>query len=143
MNTDEWVEGRMNQLNLAEDWHPDTNRALLQFHERHARDASRSSQNVRLTCVALAACVCVVAVMEFRGVSASDRIFKRSATRSGLRIAGFTWSGDSTFLLQTQSCVGEFLGDLVRRVPEGNSLVDRVREEIPTSRFHCDWRFYG
>ena len=69
------VADRLDELTPEPDWQPDWESALLRLHERRSRRAV-ITRRVVLASAALAACVCVTAVMEFRGVAAADRTLK-------------------------------------------------------------------
>jgi peroxiredoxin len=69
------VNAQLDLLGSQQDWQPDVNSAFACFAERRSRTAAAARRSW-LACMALASCVLLAALLEFRGVSASDRILK-------------------------------------------------------------------
>lgn len=68
------VNTQLDLLTPGEAWQPDVNGALARFQQRSRSQAS--SPRTLAAALAVVACVGLAAVMEFRGVSAADRVLK-------------------------------------------------------------------
>jgi peroxiredoxin len=75
INNEMNVNAQLDLLTPEPEWQPDLNGALARF-ERQRLRTLRTGWRTVIAASLVVACVCLAAVMEFRGVSAADRVLK-------------------------------------------------------------------
>src|ERR1700678_411261 len=90
------VNAQLDLLAPEPGWQPDLNGALARFEKQR----SRSFPTLFLF-AALAGCLCLAAVLEFRGVAASDRILKDRQAAPDFALRGAPGRLTPLFCLKT------------------------------------------